>query len=136
MLSCSWTSGPTADFVGMQQSTHTTNSMAIKYNKRLHARFPLSPRPTSQLPNFHWPDYPAGNNLSKLRTANEVVKDNSKFVRSILSRTRRFAGAAQRESYENWFQSSQLSCCHYHLLGSHFDKENTKQRSSWKQQNQ
>ena len=52
MLSCSWTSGPTADFVRIQQSTHTSNSRTIKYNKRVHARVPLSPRPTVPASQF------------------------------------------------------------------------------------
>ena len=43
--SCSWTSGSTADFAGIQHCTRTMNSRTIKYIKRLHARIPLSPRP-------------------------------------------------------------------------------------------
>ena len=34
---------PTTDFVGIQQSTHTTNSRTIKYDERLHARVQILP---------------------------------------------------------------------------------------------
>ena len=95
--SCSWTSGSTADFAGIQHCTRTMNSRTIKYIKRLRARIPLSPRPT--IPASKFPLARLSSWKSSLKIAHSKwggVKTTRKFVRSILSRTKHFAGAAQR----------------------------------------
>ena len=62
-------------------------------------------------------------------------QDDLQFDRSIFSGTKHLAGAAQRESYEKWFQSSQFFCRPFPAQSCPTNKENTDHIFLWKLRN-